>query len=88
MCFAGNPPHDATETKRLMQGLLHPQPEFDTQPPTSSTFFRAMHQPKDKAAGPEGFSPHLLSHLPKDLQWGLYQAVIPTWMMEVVHHYL
>ena len=78
-CFAGNPPHDTKQTAQLMQSILRSQPGHNAAPPTWKAFLRALRQPKDKSAGPEGFSPHLLTHLPQVLQWDLYQSVIHTW---------
>ena len=78
-CFAGNPPYETTQTTQLMQSVLRAQLGHNVVPPTWKAFLRALRHPKDKLAGREGFSPHLLSHLPQVLQWDVYQAVIHTW---------
>ena len=63
----------------MMKNILHPQEGFKVGSPSWQKFREVIKKPEKKAPGPDKISPHLLQWLPKDLQWGLYQAHLDIW---------
>ena len=87
--FAGNPPCDPEQCKEILHKVVTQKTGFQTAPPSWEAFQKVVKQPQKKAAGPDQVAPHLVSWLPLDLQWEVYQAVLEVWVTgEIPQHWL
>ena len=76
--FAGDPTYDADACQRLIRKHVRHH-TWNTSTPTYEEYLRCLRAPKNKSAGPDGVPPHLLRHLPNQIQQQLYQAIIAVW---------
>ena len=76
--FAGDPHYDTQYCKELIQKHIRNR-KWDTHEPTWSEFQGCVRAPKNKLVGPDGVPPHLLGHLPLNLQQQLYAAILDIW---------
>ena len=76
--FAGDPHYDTQYRKELIRKHVRKR-KWDTHKPTWSEFQGCLRAPKNKSAGSDGVPPHLLRHLPLNLQQQLYAAILDIW---------
>mmetsp|Transcript_35959 Transcript_35959/g.64316 ORF Transcript_35959/g.64316 Transcript_35959/m.64316 type:complete len:137 (-) Transcript_35959:211-621(-) len=77
--FAGDPEFNDEGTQRLLNKMLHQRTGFGTATPMQEDFIGASRKPLKKSAGVDGVAPHLLQHLPRELQWDLHLAICEVW---------
>ena len=69
--FAGDPEFNDEETRKLLDSGLQQQEGFKVDTPSWEAFQRASQQPVKKSSGVDCVPPHLIHHLPQELQWDL-----------------
>ena len=83
--FAGDPDYNPTYCRELISKHVR-NCLWDIRQPTWQEFHGCLHAPENKSAGPDGVPPHLLRHLPNDMQQQLYLAILDIWRGNKIPH--